>query len=133
MRDKETEGHSERVTKLTLNLAQAMGIQDKTELQLIHYGNLFHDIGKMVIPDSVFRRSDMLTPKESGIMEQHTEFAYEWLKDVEFLCPALDIPRYHHEKWNGSGYNHGLKGEQIPLLNSKKNWLTFTINSIRSS
>lgn len=62
MRDKETEGHSERVTKLTLNLAQAMGIQDKTELQLIRYGSLLHDIGKMVIPDSVFRKSDLLTP-----------------------------------------------------------------------
>jgi hypothetical protein len=116
MRDKETEGHSERVTKLTVKLAQEMGIQqDTTELQFIRYGSLLHDIGKIAIPDSILRKPDTLTASERKVMELHTEYAYEWLKDIEFLHPALDIPRYHHEKWNGSGYNHGLKGEQIPL------------------
>lgn len=114
MRDKETKGHSERVTNLTLKLAQAMNIHD-TELQFIRYGSLLHDIGKIAIPDSILRKPDTLTAHERKVMELHTEYAYEWLKDVDFLHPALDIPRYHHEKWDGSGYNHGLKGEQIPL------------------
>jgi HD-GYP domain-containing protein (c-di-GMP phosphodiesterase class II) len=115
MRDKETEGHSERVTELTVKLAQAMGVQDTTQLQFIRYGSLLHDIGKIAIPDSILRKPDTLTANERKVMELHTEYAYEWLKDVEFLQPALDIPRYHHEKWDGSGYNHGLKGEKIPL------------------
>lgn len=115
MRDKETKGHSERVTNLTLKLAQAMNIQDTAQLQFIRYGSLLHDIGKIAIPDSILRKPDILTAHERKVMELHTEYAYEWLQDVEFLRPALDIPRYHHEKWDGSGYNHGLKGEQIPL------------------
>ena len=115
MRDKETEGHSERVTTLTIKLAQAMGIQDTAKLQFIRYGSLLHDIGKIAIPDSILRKPDTLTASEHKVMELHTEYAYEWLRDVEFLQPALDIPRYHHEKWDGTGYNHGLKGEQIPL------------------
>jgi hypothetical protein len=115
MRDKETEGHSERVTELTVKLAQAMGVQDTTQLQFIRYGSLLHDIGKIAIPDSILRKPDTLTASERKVMELHTEYAYEWLKDVEFLQPALEIPRYHHEKWDGSGYNHGLKGEKIPL------------------
>lgn len=115
MRDKETEGHSERVTSLTLKLAQAMGIHDAIQLQFIRYGSLLHDIGKIGIPDSILHKPDSLTPDERKEMELHTEYAYEWLKDVEFLRPALDIPRYHHEKWDGTGYNHNLKGEQIPL------------------
>jgi hypothetical protein len=115
MRDKETHGHSERVTQLAVKIAQAMNIEDKNELQFIRYGSLLHDIGKLVISDSILHKPDILTPKEREIMQQHTEYAYQWLKDVEFLHLALDIPRYHHEKWDGSGYNFGLKEEQIPL------------------
>jgi len=114
MRDKETEGHSERVTSLAVRMAQAMGIQDETEIQSIRYGSLLHDIGKIAISDSILHKPDKLTLDERKIMEQHTEYAYHWLKDVEFLRPSLDIPRYHHEKWDGSGYCHGLKAEQIP-------------------
>lgn len=115
MRDKETKGHSERVTHLTVKIAQEMGINDKKELLFIFYGSLLHDIGKIAISDTILRKPNILTPEERKIMEQHTEYAYEWLKDVEFLRPALDIPRYHHEKWDGTGYTHGLKAEQIPL------------------
>lgn len=114
MRDKETEGHSKRVTTLTIKIAQSMSL-NADELRFIRYGSLLHDIGKMAIPDSILQKPDTLTPSERKVMELHTEYAYEWLKDVEFLLPALDVPRYHHEKWDGSGYNHGLKGEQIPL------------------
>ena len=114
MRDKETEGHSERVTKMTLKLAKEIGINDETELRYIRYGSLLHDIGKIAIPDSILHKPSGLTHSERSIMEQHTEYAYDWLKDVMFLRPALDIPRYHHERWDGSGYN-GLKGEQTPL------------------
>lgn len=100
MRDKETEGHSERVTNLTLKLAQIMDIRDTAKLQFIRYGSLLHDIGKIAIPDSILRKPDTLTSVERKVMELHTEYAYEWLKDIEFLRPALDIPRYHHEKWD---------------------------------
>jgi len=114
MRDKETEGHSERVTEMALKIALAMGIQDETELKNIRYGSLLHDIGKIAIPDFVLHKPSSLTEVEWDVMKMHTEFAFQWMKDIDFLRPALDIPRYHHEKWDGSGYN-GLKGEDIPL------------------
>lgn len=115
MRNKDTQGHSERVANLTVKIAKAMGIQDKKELQFIRYGSLLHDIGKLVISDSILLKPSALTPEERNIMQQHTEYAYEWLKEIDFLKLSLDIPRYHHERWDGSGYNFGLKAEQIPL------------------
>ncbi|MFO3797286.1 MAG: HD-GYP domain-containing protein, partial [Anaerolineales bacterium] len=113
-RDKETEGHSERVAELTLRLAQAMGIRDPLQLRFIRYGCLLHDIGKIAIPDSILQKPGPLTAEERRIMELHVVYAYEWLKDVAFLHPALEIPYCHHEKWDGSGYPRGLKGEEIP-------------------
>jgi HD-GYP domain-containing protein (c-di-GMP phosphodiesterase class II) len=114
MRDKETQGHSERVTEMTIKIAKEIGINDETELRHIRYGSLLHDIGKIAISDSILHKPGALTQDEKKIMQRHTEYAYEWLKDIEFLHPILDIPRYHHEKWDGSGYNE-LKGEQTPL------------------
>lgn len=115
MRNKDTRGHSERVASLSVEVAKAMGIHDKGELQFIRYGSLLHDIGKLVIPDSILLKPGALTSEEREIMQRHTEYAYEWLKEIDFLHDALDIPRYHHERWDGSGYNFGLKAEQIPL------------------
>ena len=113
LRDKETEGHSQRVTDLTMQLAQSMGIDDE-ELVHLRRGALLHDIGKMGIPDGILFKPGALSADEWVIMRQHPTFAYELLYPVHYLRPALDIPYCHHEKWDGSGYPRGLKSEQIP-------------------
>ena len=114
LRDKETEGHTLRVTEMTLKLARAAGI---TEEELVHVrrGALLHDIGKMGVPDHILLKPDKLTDEEWVIMRKHPTFAFELLSPLPYLRPALDIPYCHHEKWDGSGYPRGLKGEQIPL------------------
>jgi len=114
LRDKETEGHSQRVTDMTIKIARAMGV---SEAELVHVkrGALLHDIGKMGIPDSILLKPGPLTDEEWEIMRKHPVYAHELLSPIAFLRPALDIPYYHHEKWDGTGYPHGLKGEQIPL------------------
>ena len=114
MRDKETEGHTQRVTILTGRLARFMGVGDD-ELIHIRRGALLHDIGKMAISDTILLKKDKLTPEERAIMEQHPVHAYHLLKRIEFLLPAIDIPHYHHEKWDGTGYPDGLKEEEIPF------------------
>ena len=114
LRDKETEGHAQRVTELTLRLAQRLGIPD-AELEHVRRGTLLHDIGKMGIPDAILLKPGKLTEEEWVIMRQHPVFAFELLSAIAYLKPALDIPHYHHEKWDGSGYPDGLKGDQIPL------------------
>lgn len=113
-RDKETEGHTQRVTVLTQRLAQKMGV-DRPTLEHYTRGALLHDIGKMAISDEILRKKGPLTPEERAIMEKHPVYAYEMLSPIEFLRPAVDIPYRHHEKWDGSGYPHGLGGEEIPL------------------
>lgn len=114
LRDKETEGHTQRVTALTVELAQAMGLNEE---QIVHIrrGALLHDIGKMGIPDHILFKEGALTPEEWAIMRQHPQYAYEMLAAIDYLRPSIDIPWCHHEKWDGSGYPRGLKGEQIPL------------------
>jgi len=114
LRDKETEGHTQRVTDLTLRLALAMNIND-SQLMHIRRGALLHDIGKMGVPDSILLKTDELTAEEWEKMRKHTDFAYEMLASIRYLQPALDIPYCHHEKWDGTGYPRGLKGEAIPL------------------
>jgi PAS domain S-box-containing protein len=114
LRDKETEGHTVRVTEMTVSLAQAFGIPEE-ELVQIRRGALLHDIGKMGVPDSILVKPGPLTEEEWAIMRKHPGFAYELLSPILFLRPALDIPYCHHEKWDGTGYPRGLKGEQIPL------------------
>jgi len=114
LRDKETEGHTQRVTELTLKLARAMGLTN-SDLVHIRRGALLHDIGKMGVPDGILFKEGPLTEEEWKIMRQHPRFAYEMLSPIEYLRPALDIPYCHHEKWDGSGYPRGLKGEEIPL------------------
>jgi PAS domain S-box-containing protein/putative nucleotidyltransferase with HDIG domain len=114
MRDKETEGHSQRVTIMTVQIAQAMGIDDES-LVHIRRGALLHDIGKMGIPDSILLKPGRLTPEERSIMEKHTVYAYEMLSEIDYLKPAIDIPYCHHERWDGTGYPRGLRGKEIPL------------------
>lgn len=114
LRDRETEGHTQRVTEITLQLARELGING-AELVHIHRGALLHDIGKMGIPDAILFKPGPLTDDEWKIMRQHPVFAYELIAPIEFLRSALDIPYCHHEKWDGTGYPRGLKEEQIPL------------------
>lgn len=114
LRDKETEGHTQRVAKLTLQLARAMGMSEE---QIIHVrrGALLHDMGKLGVPDEILFKLGKLTDEEWVIMRQHPQFAFDMLSSIEYIRPALDIPYCHHEKWDGSGYPRGLRGEQIPL------------------
>ncbi|MDK2979732.1 MAG: hypothetical protein PWQ55_79 [Chloroflexota bacterium] len=114
LRDKETEGHTQRVVDITLRIAQNMGI-DNEELIHIRRGALLHDIGKMGIPDSILLKPGPLTEEEWEVMKRHPVYAHDLLYPITHLRSALDIPYSHHEKWNGSGYPQGLKGEQIPL------------------
>lgn len=114
LRDKETEGHSQRVTSETVRLARHMGLPDK-EIVLIRRGVLLHDIGKMGIPDAILLKPGPLSDEEWIVMKKHPTYAYELLSPIAFLRPALDIAYAHHEKWDGSGYPRGLAGEQIPL------------------
>ncbi len=114
LRDKETEGHTQRVTQETLRLAREMGLADG-ELVHIRRGALLHDIGKMGVPDAILLKPGPLSDEEWGVMKKHPVYALELLAPTHYLRPALDIPYCHHEKWDGSGYPRGLKGEQIPL------------------
>lgn len=114
LRDRETEGHSQRVTELTLKLAKAFGVGDE-QLAHIRHGALLHDMGKLGIPDSILQKPDQLTNEEWVVMRKHPQLAYEMLYPIEYLRPALDIPYSHHEKWDGTGYPRGLKGEEIPI------------------
>jgi putative two-component system response regulator len=114
LRDKETEGHSQRVTDLTIKLAQALGMP-REELVHVRRGALLHDMGKLGIPDSILLKPGKLNEEEWEFMRQHPQLAHNMLHPIEYLRPALDIPYCHHEKWDGTGYPRGLKGEQIPL------------------
>jgi putative nucleotidyltransferase with HDIG domain len=115
LRDKETEGHTLRVTELTLELARVFGFSDE-ELVHVRRGGLLHDIGKMGVPDKILLKEGALTAEEWVIMRQHPVFAHELLLPIDYLRPSIDIPYCHHEKWDGTGYPRGLKGEEIPLI-----------------
>lgn len=114
LRDQETQGHTQRVTALSIDLARSMGIQE-SDLDNIRRGALLHDIGKMGIPDSILLKPGKLTPAEWVIMRKHPQYAYEMIYPIEYLRPVLDIPYCHHERWDGTGYPRGLKGEEIPM------------------
>jgi putative nucleotidyltransferase with HDIG domain len=114
LRDKETEGHSQRVTELTVKIAEKMGMKGE-KLKYVKWGALLHDIGKLGVPDSILHKPGPLTEEEWKIMKRHPELGYQMLSRIDFILPALEIPLYHHEKWDGSGYPKGLKGKEIPL------------------
>lgn len=114
LRDRETEGHTQRVTEMTVKLARAFGL-NSAELAQVRWGALLHDIGKMGVPDTILHKPGPLTDEEWLVMRKHPIFAYEMLSPIQYLSLALDIPYCHHEKWDGTGYPRGLKGEQIPF------------------
>ena len=114
LRDRETEGHTQRVADMTIKFARTMGIDEE---QLIHIrrGALLHDIGKMGVPDNILLKPSALNREERRIMRQHPQLAYDMLQPIVYLRGALNIPYCHHEKWNGTGYPRGLSDTQIPL------------------
>jgi PAS domain S-box-containing protein len=114
LRDDETEYHSRRVTKLTLALAEKLDFTVE-EMTNIRRGTMLHDIGKIGIPDSILLKPGSLTDDERRIIQQHPVHAYSMLRNIDYLKSALEIPYLHHEKWDGSGYPNGLKGDLIPL------------------
>jgi len=114
LRDRETEGHSRRVTELATDLSRRMGFIDE-ELVNVRRGALLHDIGKMGVPDAILQKPGPLTPEERQVMELHPKHAYDLLIPIRYLHSAVDIPYGHHEKWDGSGYPRGLAGESISL------------------
>jgi putative nucleotidyltransferase with HDIG domain len=113
-RDNETNGHSFRVTAYTIRLAQEIGLKGE-QLTVIMRGALLHDVGKIGVPDSILLKREQLSPEEWVRMRSHVEIGYHMLKHIPFLESALEIVRFHHERWDGTGYPYGLKGEQIPL------------------
>jgi putative nucleotidyltransferase with HDIG domain len=114
LRDEQTEGHTLRVTELTLELARALNVEER-EIVNIRRGSLLHDIGKIGIPDAILLKKGLLSDEEREIVKKHPVIAREMLMQIAFLHPALDIPSFHHEKWDGSGYPDGLAAEQIPI------------------
>lgn len=114
LRDHETEGHSRRVTELTVELAQAFGILGET-LVNVRRGALLHDVGKMALPDRVLLKPGPLDAEERALVRRHPQFAWDMLSGIDFLRPALAIPFAHHERWDGQGYPRGLSGEGIPF------------------
>jgi putative nucleotidyltransferase with HDIG domain len=113
-RDQSTSGHSRRVADLTAGAAGALGVKNGGLVQIEH-GALLHDIGKLKIPDSILFKPARLNEDEWQVMRRHAEYGYQFLSNIEFLKGAADIVYAHHEKYDGSGYPRGLRGEQIPF------------------
>jgi putative nucleotidyltransferase with HDIG domain len=130
MKDAETEGHSRRVTAYTIAIARAIGIP-KDHIAVIARGAFLHDIGKMAIPDAILRKPGPLTPDEVAIMKEHSFRGYNMLKRIPFLQEAAEIVYSHQEKFDGSGYPRGLKGEEIPL-GARIFSIADTLDAIRS-
>jgi putative nucleotidyltransferase with HDIG domain len=113
--DRETLGHSQRVTDLSLRLAREIGITEPQELEFIRWGALLHDIGKLAIPYAVLHKVGELSREDWDLIKRHPGVAEELLGNIDFIKPALSIPRAHHENWDGTGYPRGLKGQDIPI------------------
>lgn len=113
-RDQETQGHCQRVVTMTLDLAKQLGIPE-SQAAHIRRGALLHDIGKMAIPDAILLKQGRLTEEERDVMARHPIYARNLLESIPYLKPAIDIPYFHHERWDGTGYPEGLSGEAIPI------------------
>ncbi len=114
LKDAETEGHSKRVTAFTIAIARAMDLQQE-RVRVIARGAFLHDIGKMAIPDAILRKPGRLSAEEQAIMREHASLGYQILRKIPFLQEAADIVYSHQERYDGSGYPRGLRGDQIPL------------------
>jgi putative nucleotidyltransferase with HDIG domain len=114
LKDAETEGHSKRVTAFTIAIARAVGLS-ADQIRVIARGAFLHDIGKMAIPDAILRKPAALNPEEIAIMQEHCYRGYQMLKKIPFLAEAAEIVYSHQERFDGTGYPRGLKGDEIPL------------------
>jgi putative nucleotidyltransferase with HDIG domain len=114
LKDRETEGHSKRVTAFTIAIARAMGLP-REQINTIARGAFLHDIGKIAIPDKILNKPGKLTKEEMDVMQEHAYHGYQIVKKIPFLNEAADIVYSHQERFDGTGYPRGLKGEQIPL------------------
>ena len=114
LKDAETEGHSKRVTAFTIAIARAMDLPGE-RVRIIARGAFLHDVGKMAIPDAILRKPGRLTPEEQMLMREHAQLGYQMLHKIPFLKEAANIVYSHQERFDGSGYPRGLKGDQIPL------------------
>ena len=114
LRTKETEEHTLRVAEMTVTLAR-MAVTSESEITYVRYGALLHDIGKIGIPDAILLKPGRLSSDEWDVMRKYPDYAYDLIYPIEYLRPCLPIPYSHHEKWDGTGYPQGLKGEEIPL------------------
>ena len=114
LKDAETEGHSRRVTAFTIAIARAMGLP-ADQIRIIARGAFLHDIGKMAIPDAILRKPGALSPDEVAVMREHCYLGYQMLKKIPFFAEASEIVYAHQERYDGTGYPRGLKGEEIPL------------------
>jgi putative nucleotidyltransferase with HDIG domain len=130
LKDAETEGHSKRVTAFTIAIARAMGLPGE-KIRVIARGAFLHDIGKMAIPDSILRKPGALTQEEITIMKEHSYRGYQMLRKIPFLAEAAEIVYAHQERWDGTGYPRGLKGEQI-VLGARMFALADTMDAIMS-
>ncbi|MFT6986671.1 MAG: response regulator RpfG family c-di-GMP phosphodiesterase [Psychromonas sp.] len=115
LRHRETKDHTQRVTKMTVELAKLSGIREAEKLKCIERGAMLHDIGKIGIPDSILIKPGKLDEKEWVTMKTHPQIAYDILSKIVFLKPSVDIPFFHHERWDGTGYPKGMKGKEIPI------------------
>jgi len=113
-RDGETAGHTHRVAELSVRLARKLGVHEE-EIPGIRHGAYLHDIGKMAIPDKILFKPGSLNEQEWEIMKQHPVHSREFISEIMFLQPAIQIAYFHHERWDGTGYPEGLRGEEIPL------------------
>jgi len=114
-RDRETEGHSVRVSQLAVELGKTLGLSPQ-QLKALERGSLLHDIGKIGISDTILHKPGPLTPEEWASMRQHPDIGARIVEDIPFLQETLHVIRYHQERWDGSGYPVGLSGKDIPLL-----------------
>lgn len=115
LRHRETKNHTDRVTKMTLKLTKLFGITDLAELNNIKWGATLHDIGKIGLSDEILTKPGKLDPAEWEEMKMHPQIANDILSNIDYLIPCRDIPYCHHEKWDGSGYPQGIKGDAIPI------------------
>jgi putative nucleotidyltransferase with HDIG domain len=114
LKDAETEGHSKRVTAFTMAIARAMELPSE-RVRVIARGAFLHDVGKMAIPDAILRKPGRLTPEEQMRMREHAFLGYQMLRKIRFLHEPAQIVYSHQERYDGSGYPRGLKGDQIPI------------------
>jgi len=113
-KDPYTCGHSDRVARIAVRLAEELGVDPET-LRMLYMAGLLHDIGKIGIDDNVLRKPGRLTDAEYEHIKLHPELGFKILKDLSHLSEVLPIVLHHHEQWDGRGYPHGLEGENIPM------------------